>query len=106
MTNAANAPSPYRAAPAMQLPAREATAPFAATLADASLGEIVFQGALTGVVHAPATGGALYGRLAIFPVIGISLIVGVGVIPNFVGRYDSDRTAVGCVFGSIFFLVG
>lgn len=96
----------YRQPQLATYPFRPAAAPFARSLADASLGEVVFQGGLSGTVHAPASGARLALTLSVAPVVGLLIILGVGVIPDLVDRFDSDRTIVACVFGGIFVTMG
>ena len=85
---------------------RETASPFAASLADASLGEVVFQGGLSGTVHAPSSGTRLALTLSAAPALGLLVILGVGVVPDLVEGFDSDRTIVGCVLGGIVLAVG
>jgi hypothetical protein len=96
----------YRQIQTAPYPARPGSQPFARTLADASLGEIVFQSALSGRVHAPASGARLAIALGFAPALGVLLVVGLGIAPNLVGRYDGDRTWVGCILGAVFIGLG
>jgi hypothetical protein len=103
MTSPAAATSPYRSPAAVG--ARDLDVPFARSLEEANLGEVVNLNTMTGEVRPVSrTKNAIV--LGIMPGIGVALFLGYSVVANLVGRFQWDQMMGGIVLGGVFVAIG
>lgn len=101
--NEPSAASPYRG-PGAALHARDPSIPFARSLEEASLCEVVNINTLTGALRPPGTRTGC--ALAVFPAIGIGLIIGICGVANIVSGFDIGQTIGGALIGTVFLSLG
>jgi hypothetical protein len=79
--------------------------PFARSLEEANLGEVVNVNTLTGEVR-PVQRKKNEIALAIMPGIGVVTFVGCSIVANLIGRFEWDQTMVGILLGGSFVALG